>query len=59
MKAAQPSNDPPGVSAWSPLRQALFRSIWIATVVSNTGTWILSLACVPSITQWKKMTNGF
>lgn len=30
----------PGVSAWSPLREPLFRSLWIASVVSYTGTWI-------------------
>lgn len=27
-------------SAWSPLGQPLFRALWIATVVSNVGTWI-------------------
>jgi MFS family permease len=27
-------------SAWSPLRNALFRSLWIATIVSNVGTWM-------------------
>lgn len=27
-------------SAWSPLRQPLFRALWLATVVSNIGTWI-------------------
>src|SRR5437764_14117308 len=27
-------------SAWSPLRIALFRSLWIATIVSNIGTWM-------------------
>src|SRR5438477_2538176 len=27
-------------SAWSPLRIALFRSLWIATIVSNVGTWM-------------------
>src|SRR5438046_10628714 len=27
-------------SAWSPLRQSVFRAIWIATVVSNIGTWM-------------------
>jgi MFS family permease len=32
-----------GASAWSPLHQALFRSIWIATVVSNIGTWMQSV----------------
>jgi MFS family permease len=27
-------------SAWSPLRAPLFRALWIATVVSNVGTWM-------------------
>src|SRR5437870_13351722 len=27
-------------SAWSPLKNALFRSLWIATIVSNIGTWM-------------------
>jgi MFS family permease len=27
-------------SPWSPLRSALFRSVWIATIVSNIGTWM-------------------
>ena len=43
MKTPQPSNNPTAVSAWSPLQQALFRSIWIATVISNVGTWMQSL----------------
>ncbi|HEU4340335.1 MAG TPA: MFS transporter [Candidatus Binatia bacterium] len=28
------------VSAWSPLRQRLFRALWIASVTSNIGTWM-------------------
>src|SRR6202165_2774715 len=27
-------------SPWSPLQTALFRNLWIATVVSNIGTWM-------------------
>ena len=27
-------------SAWSPLKNSLFRSLWIATIVSNIGTWM-------------------
>jgi len=27
-------------SAWSPLQNALFRSLWIATIVSNVGGWM-------------------
>src|SRR6266403_5451793 len=28
------------LSAWSPLREPVFRALWIATVVSNIGTWM-------------------
>ncbi len=31
-------------SAWAPLREPLFRSLWIAAVVCYTGRWILSVA---------------
>ena len=27
-------------SAWGPLREPLFRSLWIASVISYTGTWM-------------------
>ena len=27
-------------SAWSPLKNRLFRGLWIATIVSNVGTWM-------------------
>ncbi len=27
-------------SPWSPLRQPIFRALWIATIVSNLGTWM-------------------
>ena len=27
-------------SAWGPLRESVFRALWIATVVSNIGTWM-------------------
>src|SRR4051812_11440015 len=27
-------------SPWAPLKQPLFRAIWIATLVSNIGTWL-------------------
>src|SRR6266508_6117599 len=29
-----------GASMWSPLRGSVFRAVWIAWVVSNTGTWM-------------------
>ena len=28
------------VSAWTPLREPLFRSLWMASVVSYIGTWM-------------------
>ncbi len=33
-------NSPPKQSAWSPLRQPVFRALWIAGVASNIGTWM-------------------
>ena len=27
-------------STWSPLRQSVFRALWIATIASNVGTWM-------------------
>jgi len=43
MQEAQFSKNRPAPSAWSPLRQAVFRAIWIALVVSNIGTWMQSV----------------
>src|SRR5438270_10750604 len=36
----QTAEQPAAASAWSPLGHALFRMLWIATVVSNAGTWM-------------------
>ena len=33
-------NSPALASAWTPLRNSVFRALWIATVVSNIGTWM-------------------
>jgi MFS family permease len=33
----------PDASPWSPLRQAVFRALWIAAVASNIGTWMQSV----------------
>src|SRR6266704_3930570 len=30
----------PPSGAWTPLQTALFRSLWIATIVSNVGAWM-------------------
>jgi MFS family permease len=35
---APPAAGPPG--AWSPLRHAVFRALWIAGLASNLGTWM-------------------
>ncbi|HTY24652.1 MAG TPA: MFS transporter [Desulfomonilaceae bacterium] len=32
------------ISAWSPLHQAVFRSLWLAAIVSNIGTWMQNVA---------------
>ena len=31
---------PPPHSAWAPLREPLFRSLWVAAVIAYTGRWI-------------------
>jgi MFS family permease len=43
--AARPQAAAPGAaasapSAWAPLRQPLFRALWVAAVASNVGTWM-------------------
>jgi len=32
------------ISPWSPLREPLFRSLWIASLISYTGTWMRNVA---------------
>ena len=33
-------------STWSPLRHAVFRTLWIAALVSNVGSWMQNVAGV-------------
>jgi MFS family permease len=40
MKANAADNPSGRQTAWSPLRQHLFRALWIAAVASNVGTWV-------------------
>ena len=40
MTKAAPASDGAIVSPWSPLRNSLFRGLWIATIVANVGTWM-------------------
>jgi len=35
-----PASVRPASGAWTPLQTALFRNLWIATIVSNVGTWM-------------------
>src|SRR5437868_13281512 len=38
-------------SPWAPLREPLFRSLWIAAVVSYTGTWMQNVGAGWLMTQ--------
>jgi MFS family permease len=41
IEMAEPLTQPrASTSAWAPLREPLFRSLWIAAVISYTGTWM-------------------
>ncbi len=40
------ANPTTATSTWSPLRRAVFRSLWIASLVSNVGTWMQNVAGV-------------
>jgi MFS family permease len=39
------SPPPQATSAWAPFRHRTFTIIWVATVVSNIGGWMYSVAC--------------
>jgi MFS family permease len=34
------------LSSWAPLRHPLFRALWLASLASNVGTWVQSVAAV-------------
>src|SRR6202051_3163996 len=38
-------------AAWAPLQEPLFRSLWIAAVVSYTGTWMQNVGAGWLMTQ--------
>lgn len=52
MNSHPPDSVQPGspISLWEPLRQALFRSIWTAALISNLGTWMQNVAGVWLVT---------
>jgi len=41
----------PGGSAWAPLREPLFRSLWLASVISYVGTWMQNVGAGWMMTQ--------
>ncbi|MDP9862077.1 MULTISPECIES: MFS transporter [Streptosporangium] len=43
----QPRGVPPTKAMWAPLRRRLFRALWIAQLVANTGTWMQTVGA-----QW-------
>src|SRR6185369_9822272 len=55
-------------SPWSPLKHTLFRGLWIATIVSNIGTWMqdvgagwlmTSLSTSPSLVALVEAADSF
>jgi MFS family permease len=52
-KTIMPVEFPPvsGGSAWSPLREPLFRSLWLASLISYTGTWMQNVGAGWLMTQ--------
>jgi MFS family permease len=44
-------------STWSPLRQRLFRWLWIATVASNVGTWLQNVGASWQMTSLTSSTT--
>src|SRR5260221_8355211 len=74
MNAPHPTSSPaslrpaPASSPWAPLQNALFRSLWIATIISNIGTWMqdvgsgwlmTSLSSSPSMVALVEAADSF
>ncbi len=51
MPVAEPLAGRRPVSAWAPLGEPLFRSLWIASVISYTGTWMQNVGAGWLMTQ--------
>jgi MFS family permease len=51
MPVAEPMAGKRPVSAWAPLGEPLFRSLWIASVISYTGTWMQNVGAGWLMTQ--------
>jgi len=44
-------SNPRWISPWAPLAEPLFRSLWIASVISYTGTWMQNVGAAWLMTQ--------
>jgi MFS family permease len=51
MPMAEPLTGRRSISAWAPLGEPLFRSLWIASVISYTGTWMQNVGAGWLMTQ--------
>jgi MFS family permease len=51
MPVVEPIAGRHSVSAWAPLGEPLFRSLWIASVISYTGTWMQNVGAGWLMTQ--------
>ncbi len=51
MPVVAPIAGKPSVSPWAPLGEPLFRSLWIASVISYTGTWMQNVGAGWLMTQ--------
>src|SRR5258708_29800379 len=67
-EAGAPASIRPSSGAWTPLQTALFRNLWIATIVSNVGTWMqdvgagwlmTSLSSSPSLVALVEAADSF
>jgi MFS family permease len=67
-EAGAPARARPALGAWTPLQTALFRNLWIATIVSNVGTWMqdvgagwlmTSLSSSPSLVALVEAADSF
>ena len=47
MVSAGPATAEPSTSAWSPLRGAAYRNLWLALLAANIGTWMQTVGA-----QW-------
>ncbi|HVN18731.1 MAG TPA: MFS transporter [Dongiaceae bacterium] len=49
--SVRPAENRHADAAWAPLREPLFRSLWIAAVISYTGTWMQNVGAGWLMTQ--------